>query len=356
MNDSVYARLLGQIGVCEDADALRGLRGQIHEHMEALLSERTVEQFYIGLNEVHDAFIKRAIVLSEAQMARMGYGPPPVLYAYVLFGSGGREEQTMSSDQDSGIVYEDSEDTAQKENVSGYFRRFSDHVVKLLKHLGYPPCDGNVISSNPEWCQPLSGWGSKLEVWYKEPDWERVRYLLIVADCRMIYGDAGVMASFRNQFNAGLKENPDIIRNMLNNTMRHKMLVGIFGQLLKEPYGEDAGSLDVKYGAYIPMVNAIRLMSITSGVMETSTLARLQGLLANKELTEREAAVYKDTFRLFLRIRLMATERYEGGLYTNNGKLAGRKMTRELTDQLKAALRQGRKLQRRIYKETISRF
>ncbi|MBW7452916.1 DUF294 nucleotidyltransferase-like domain-containing protein [Paenibacillus sepulcri] len=354
MSDSIYAQLLALIGTADDVKTLRGLRDQIHEQMEALLSEQTVEQFYTDLNEVHDAFIKRAIILSEAQMARLGHGTPPVLYAYLLFGSGGREEQTLSSDQDSGIVYEDPEDERLQEKVSLYFKIFSETIVDLLQQLGYPPCEGKVISSNSEWRQSLTEWRSRLKEWFTEPNWGRVRYLLIIADSRLIYGDSELMTVFQNQFYADLLDNPAIVRSMLNNTMRHKMLVGVFGQLLKEQYGEDAGSLDIKYGAYIPMVNAIRLMSIRSNIRTTSTLERIQALLLSGDFTQQDADLYSGAFRLVLRIRLMTTERQEDGLYANNGKLAGSKMTKELTDELKIALRLGKKLQRRVYKETMS--
>ena len=37
-----------------------------------------------------------------------GFGKPPVPYAFILFGSGGRSEQTLWSDQDNGLIYEES--------------------------------------------------------------------------------------------------------------------------------------------------------------------------------------------------------------------------------------------------------
>jgi CBS domain-containing protein len=356
MSDPVYAQLLALIGTADDVKTLRGLRDQIHEQMEAMLSEQPVEQFYIDLNEAHDALIRRTIALSEAQMARMGNGSPPVPYAYLLFGSGGREEQTLSSDQDSGIVYGAPEEESDRETVSLYFRTFAGTVVEMLQQLGYPPCDGNVISSNPEWCLSITEWKTKLNLWFEEPDWERVRYLLIVADCRLIYGDSTLLKELKDHYYTDTLENPVIVRHMLNNTMRHKVLIGVFGQLLKEQYGQDAGSLDVKYGAYIPMVNSIRLMSIQAGLRETSTLSRIRGLLLKGKLTAHDAASYAGAFRLFLRLRLMTTERNDDGLYANNGKLAGSKLTRELIEELKNGLRLGKRLQRRVNKETMGRL
>lgn len=354
MSDPVRMQLLGQIGAADHVEALRSLRDQVHEHMEALLPTRPVEQFNEQLNEVHDAVIQRAIILAEAEMARLGMGSPPVPYAYILFGSGGRKEQTLSSDQDSGVVYEDP--VSDSAAVKQYFEELCKLVVFYLQKVGYPPCEGNVLSSNPEWCLSISEWSSKLDHWFEEPAWESVRYLLIIADGRCIYGEKRLHDALKDLFFTDMLNHPIIVRRMLDNTVRHKVLLGIFGQLLKEQYGVDAGSLDIKYGAYIPMVNAIRLMSIQAGIRETATLERIRMLVKAGKMSEADAAAYDHAFRLFLRLRLMTTEHRADGLYSNNGKLSSRKLTKEMTDELKSSLRLGKKLQRAVFKQTMGRL
>ncbi|MBP3961338.1 DUF294 nucleotidyltransferase-like domain-containing protein [Paenibacillus lignilyticus] len=356
MSDPVRAKLLTRIGTTDDVVTLRGLRDQIHERMEALHAKQPIEQFNTDLNEVHDAFIRRAISLSEAQMARLGHGSPPVPYAYLLFGSGGRAEQTLSSDQDSGMIYDDPEEESERKEVTAYFRTFADTIVDMLQKLGYPPCEGEVISSNPIWCQSLSQWKEKLDSWFEDPDWECVRYLLIVADSRMIYGQHRLLQLLKDHYYTDMLNHRVIVRHMLNNTMRHKVLIGVFGQLLKEQYGTDAGSLDLKYGAYIPMVNAMRLLSIQAGVRETSTLARINRLRQLEVLSEEDCVMYADIFRLFMRLRLMSTEKREDGLYMNNGKLPHVKLTKELIEELKSGLKGVKKLQRFVQKQTTGRL
>lgn len=352
MSDPVYTHLLTSIGTADDLKTLRGLRDQMQSQLKAQLAECSVEQLYFILNGMHDALIGRVIVLAEAEMARSGSGPPPVPYAYLLFGSGGREEQTLTSDQDSGLLYGDPEDETDRETVDAYFQSFAGIVVNLLKQLGYPPCDGGVISTNPKWRLSLSGWRTMLNGWFEDPDWERVRYLLIVADGRCVYGDRKLMRSLQDCFFSDMLQNPVIVKHMRSNTMRHKVLIGVFGQLLKEEYGQDAGSLDIKYGAYIPMVNAVRMLALQSGIRESSTQERIQGLVRSGKLSFGEAAEIAEAFRLFLRLRLMTTERSVDGLLSNNGKLAGSKMSKELIDELKSGLRIGKKLERRVNKLT----
>lgn len=355
MNDPVCAQLLTLISQADDFKTLRGLRDQLHEHMESLLFEQPVEQFYDNLNGVHDALIQRAIALSEIQMARMGKGSPPVPYAYLLFGSGGREEQTLSSDQDSGLIYQDPDNDVQLEEVQHYFRELTNAVTQALVQIGYPPCDGNVISANEDWNMTLSEWKQKLNGWFDDPNWERVRYLLIIADGRSVYGAGELADELKNHFYSDLIRKPAVASHMLSNTMRHKVLIGVFGQLLKEQYGEDAGSLDVKYGAYIPMVNAIRLMAIQAELRETSTLDRIDALHRLGKFNDGDRQLYREAFKLFLRLRLMTTDRSAGLVYANNGKLAKRRLTKDLIEELKVGLRVGKKLQRRVHKEMDGR-
>ncbi|WP_127532487.1 DUF294 nucleotidyltransferase-like domain-containing protein [Paenibacillus kobensis] len=356
MSDPHRSQLLQSIGNAVDADALRSLRDHVNARMAAVLSELPVEQFYTELNEYYDALIRRSIALAEADLARAGMGFPPVPYAYILFGSGGRGEQTLSSDQDSGLVYDDGSSPEEAEAYRHYFAELSKQIVILLERLGFPRCEGNVLSDHPEWGMSLAQWVEQLNGWFDEPAWESVRQLLIVADGRCVYGADDLVARLRDTFNHDMLKHPVIVQRMLDNTMRHKVLIGVFGQLLKEQYGEDAGSLDMKYGAYIPMVNAIRLLAIRQDIRSTSTLKRMAELREAGILTESEAESYERAFRLFLKLRLMATEKQEMGMYANNGKLTVRKLTRDMIAELKEGLRVGQRLQRRVFKQASGRF
>jgi CBS domain-containing protein len=122
-----------------------------------------------------------------------------------------------------------------------------------------------------------------------------------------------------------------------------------------ERYGEDSGSIDMKYGAYIPMVNAIRLMAIRQEIRSTSTLERMKQLQEAGVLSEEDAQLYSQAFLLFLQLRLMTTEKIQMGMYANNGKLAVRSLTRDMIEQLKKGLRIGKRLQRRVNKQASVR-
>ena len=355
MIDPAIESLMEQIGSADSAEELRDLRDRLHHRMEALLPDGvgdSVERFNAILNGMHDALIRRAVILSEEAMARAGHGAPPVPYAYLLFGSGGRREQTLSSDQDSGLLYEDPGPGLDPEAVRAWFREMARLTVRTLEQAGYPPCDGNVISANEAWCGELSAWTAKLDRWFDDPIWEHVRYLLILSDGRTVCGDERLAVRLKDHFFRHVRSHPGIAERMLQNTMRHKPLVGLFGQLLPERYGEDTGTIDIKYGAYIPLVSAVRLLAVISGVRETSTLSRLRRLREQGRLSPQDEEACEAAFAYFLKLRLLAASRNKGGLYANNGKVAvtllTKPMRRELRLHLGTVQRLRHSLQRRI--------
>ncbi len=345
------------IAVADSLERLKALRESEQGRLTAARSSSPVQTEVDALNHLHDALIARTIKLAEIEMARLGHGAPPVPYAYILFGSGGRFEQTLNSDQDSGLAYADPADDKDAGRLADYFRSFAGLVVDSLISIGYPPCEGNVIASNPEWCLPLSAWERKIDGWFAEPTWENVRYLLIAADGRTIAGDEGLSERIKNRFFNDMLQRPVIAERMLDNTLRHKVLLGVFGQLLREPYGEDAGSLDIKYGAYIPMVNAFRLLALRAGIRETNTLRRIEALRNAGIMTDAEAGDASEAFSLILRLRLLAPAGLNGeGWMAGTGKLPKDRLTKELVQPLKKALKTGKQVQRKVERETKGRF
>lgn len=356
MSNPLREKRLLDITGADDLNVLRQVRDMEQDALATELSSSPIRTVVESLNKLHDTLITRALKLAENDLARMGLSTPPVPYTYILFGSGGRYEQTMCSDQDSGLVYANPANEAIEEQCRSYFAFFTEVVVQHLIVLGYPPCEGSVIASNPEWCLSLSDWEKKIDNWFAEPSWENVRYLLIVADGRMVAGDWVLAESLQDRFFNDLLSSPIVARRMMENTLRHKVLVGVLGQLFTERYGEDAGSLDIKYGAYIPMVNAFRLLAVQAGIRETGTLQRITALREAGLISERDATEACEAFIFFLKMRMLTTVTNEEGQLVGTGKIPPEQLTKELIVPLKKALRSGKKIQRRVQRELQHRF
>jgi CBS domain-containing protein len=356
MSNPIRLKRLLDITGADELDLLRLVREREQSVLAAEVLTSPIQEVVESLNELHDALITQSLKLAENELARLGLGAPPVPYAYMLYGSGGRYEQTMCSDQDSGLVYANPLNETEDEQCRTFFAKFTEVIVEHLIYLGYPPCEGSVIASNPQWCLSLRDWEKRVNEWFVEPNWENVRYLLIVADARAVAGDLALSSQLQDQFYLDIDRSPIIAQRMMENTLRHKMLVGIFGQLLTERYGENAGSLDIKYGAYIPMVNAFRLLAVQAGIRETSTLGRIEALRKAHLLSDVEASEAYDAFLFFLKMRMLTTVSNEEGQWIGTGKLSREKLTKDMILPLKKALRCGKKIQRRVQKELQHRF
>lgn len=326
------------IYAAENTQTLLGIRKREQQRLQAELGSASAAAVNRSLGAMHDALIGRVLQLAEMEMAAQGHAAPPAPYVYLLFGSGGRSEMTFASDQDSGIIYANAATPEVAEACAHYFAKFADIAVRMQVEIGYPPCEGNVIASNPLWCSPLERWERRMDEWFADPNWENVRYLLILADCRAVAGSREIGEQLRDRFFDKMRQSASIIRRMLENTLRHKVLVGIFGQLLRERYGENAGQLDIKYGAYIPLVNLFRLMAIKAGIRETGTLDRIARLRQAGALNEADGEAAVKSFVLVLHLRLDA------------------ELTPTMIRDLKQALKWGKRMQRRIARIGQDRF
>lgn len=348
-----FDELSKKISNTESFEQLGENRDQFNQMVQDLHSSIEQIKDIKLINQIHDLFIQRAITLSEKELKGRGYGPPPVSYDFILFGSGGRQEQTLWSDQDNGLIYENAK-VDRKDEVNSYFKELAICIEQGLEKVGYPPCEGNVISTNPLWNKPLDDWHVKMNEWFEDPHWEHVRYLLILADCRSVYGQGILVRKLKEMYFKKVTSTSNILDKMLHNTLRHKILLGVFGHLIKEQYGEEAGGLDIKYGAYIPMVNGIRLLSIEAEVFETSTLERIQKLKQLNLVPDRYAIEYERAFSNIFKLRFKTLNKKENGLYTSNGILKAKQLTKEQREELKSSLRIGNKLQKYIKKKIES--
>lgn len=301
------------------------------------------------INFVHDAFIRRTLEIAEERV-RTSYAdvPPVSSFAVLLFGSGGRREQTLWSDQDNGLVYEISEGRSPEE-AERYVHLLAESFETSMETIGYPPCEGKVLVTNPEWRRTLDQWKGTIETWLDEPEFETVRRLLIMVDGRTVFGDEQLGLALKDALYQGIsKHSGTILPRMLQNTLRYKVLVGLLGNLLTEPYGEEAGGIDIKYGAYLPMVNAIRLLALRYNIHATSTLERIEALEGCGGLHRETAQELLRSFHTVLSFRAMTSFQIEDGKYTSSGVLSSKMLTKEVKRELKRTLRAGAGLQRLV--------
>lgn len=247
------------------------------------------------LSSVSDAATRRLIQLAEEEL-----GPPPVPYAWLGFGSQGRGEQAIGSDQDNALLLNDAFEACHAD----YFAALADRVCNGLAVAGYRLCPGEIMASNPKWRQTLSAWRRIFEGWITAPTSSALMHASIFFDLRCISGDPGLVGQLQAFFLPLTRDNSIFIACLCENVMQHTPPLGFFRTFLLEKSGDHAKTLDLKHRGVIPIVDIARLNALAAGIDRIGTLGRLEALAEAGAMTRRDARGLADAYQYISRLRL----------------------------------------------------
>ncbi|MCQ6277467.1 hypothetical protein JMM81_21640 [Bacillus sp. V3B] len=308
----------------------------IREWKEQHISEYLVDTF--SLNQFHDAVMDKVFELS---IIRLNKGVPPCRYCWFITGSGGRFEQGLISDQDHGIIFE----IPNKENER-YFLELGKEISYGLEVVGYPYCHGNIMSSNPLWCKSIDGWKGQLLAWMEKRSLESIRNLQIFYDARCLKGADDYVKSLKSFIYDFQQEHPVLIKRLMESVMYVKNSIGPIGQFIVEEHGKHRGSINLKYSAFIPYVNAIRILAIKEGLSETSTLDRLK-ILSQVKGYSKVLKMCTANFYILLGYRLLLEK---VNSYEDTHFLKVKNLNRSEKRELKRILKEGKRLHQFVTK------
>jgi CBS domain-containing protein len=220
-------------------------------------------------------------------------GPPPCKFAFFQTGSAGRMEQTLSTDQDNAIVFEDRSEK-ENENAQHYFTELGKRVNTMLDQIGFSLCKGNNMAGNNKWCQPLSRWKSYFSGWINSPGPDELLEVSIFFDFRFCYGEKVLIDELRDYVSSRLKTNDIFFRFM---AIALKPFTPSLHLLSKE-------KTDTKR-MLMPLTGAIRLYALKNGITPTSTTERLMTLYNEGSIELGLFRVLVRTWKNLTNIRLM---------------------------------------------------
>lgn len=301
------------------------------------------------VNQMHDEVMVRSAFLTERVLEAEGIGLPPVPYAFIAFGSAGRAEQTLWSDQDNGLIVGEGEG----EQSDLYFKYYAATLSKILEIVGYPPCPGNVMLSNQLWRHTPAGWRSQLGSWRDDLQWEQMRYLNIASDMRYIAGSQQLANQWMSSFREIMDPGDALTAALLRGTVRHKAGLNVLGQVITEPFGEHAGSFDIKYGLYMPLVNGIRCIALQYGIHETTTMDRFEKLIQLEAIPRQGLEACHQAFQTTLKLRSLTSYAVREGMlqgssYLSPSLMKQKGILRDLRESLGAVKLLYRSLQRQL--------
>lgn len=259
------------------------------------------------VSELNDLVIRRVLAMVEAELSDARFGEPPLPFCWLVLGSEGRREQTLRTDQDNALVYENPSLTV-REPAERYFRAFAERVIEHLVQLGYPRCPADSMASNPRWCQPLSVWRGYFAEWARDTTAENLMHASIYLDFRPVAGRARLADELRDEVRAQVKAWRSFPRYLGKIAVSHAPALGLFGRFKLQRQNGRRG-INMKLGGMLLLNNALRAYAIDLGLDETNTIERLQaaartgGCFTPDEVEDiREA--YETIFHLRLRHQL----------------------------------------------------
>lgn len=272
----------------------------LSRHMPSLFERmvnlgRGVEQIGRMVTHITDAFTVRLIQLAEKQL-----GLPPMAFAWVVFGSQAREEQTARTDQDNGLVL--ARDANEEEGQ--YFAKLAGFVCDGLDQLGYVYCPGEVMALNIKWRVSLKKWKRYFAGWIDEPKPKSVMHSSIFFDIRCVYGETALVDDLQAFASKRAQENRIFRRFMAANALSKQPPLGFFRRFVQEDDGSQSEGLNLKHRGIVPITDLIRLRALEAGISAANTFRRLDLAVEAGAMNEEDASSLRDALILINHIRI----------------------------------------------------
>jgi CBS domain-containing protein len=198
--------------------------------------------------------------------------------ALIVMGSEGRGEQIIRTDQDNALIVRDGVDVER-------YRPAMQEITETLIRFGYPPCEGNIMVSNPHWCKAQSDYRTQIADWIDAPQMESYMEFSIFFDAQCVAGDAALLAELRDELFTRVNQGNDIyMARFAHLTTLFETPVGFFSTFLHRDR-----RIDLKKAGIFPIVQGIRALALRYGIEELSTVERIKRLRQEEWLEEERA-------------------------------------------------------------------
>ncbi|MGH1543470.1 MAG: DUF294 nucleotidyltransferase-like domain-containing protein, partial [Arenicella sp.] len=250
------------------------------------------------LTTVTDALTGRLIQLAQQQL-----GPEPVPFVWLAFGSQGRQDQSAKSDQDNGLLLDDSV----RPEHDAYFAQLAGFVCDGLDACGYVYCPGNIMATNSQWRQPLQAWQKHFSQWVQQPETKALMHASIFFDLRMIFNSADddeLMASLQGSLQ-GLLQNQRFLAGLTLNALDLQPPLGFFKQFVVDRKGQHKDTFDIKKQGLMPLTDIARIHALANAVPHVNSMERLHALNDSNMLEAGQASNLLDAHEFIAHLRLV---------------------------------------------------
>jgi CBS domain-containing protein len=325
-----------------DEATLVMLAGRIREFARNLLGQGVhARQLTELVSHLNDLLAERLVELVAARRGLDLTGA-----CWLAFGSEGRSEQTVATDQDNGLVFES--DDAERDRPM--WLAFGREVNEALDRAGYPLCQGGVMAGNPACCRTQAEWADRIGRWIEHGAPQDLLDASIYFDLRPVAGQLALAAPLQRLIAQAPARVPRFLKQMADNSLRHGVPLNWRGGLDPQEEGGHAW-IDLKLQGTALFVDAARLYALAHGIDARGTRARLEAAAPLMGAAEREADSWVASFEFLQMLRLQLQLGHRGplpGPDDNPNRIDVKQLNDIDRRLLKESLRAARHLQQRL--------
>jgi CBS domain-containing protein len=316
------------------AEAGREIRRFARELLSRGVGARQLTQLISHLN---DLLTERLVhLLASRSGVDMGRA------CWLAFGSEGRSEQTIATDQDNGLVFESDDPDRDRPG----WLAFGQQVNEALDACGYPLCKGLVMAGQPQCCMTAGEWVGRFAQWMGHGAPSDLLKACIFFDFRPLVGRAELAQPMRELLVGQSARLPRFLKQMAENALRNPVPLN-WRNRIETRRVDGRQMLDLKFHAVTPYVDAARLYALATGVPHTGTRERFEAVAQALKVPPGEAQAWISGFDYLQMLRLRAQIENENAAHGPN--LVDVDALNDIDRRvLTEALRVARRLQQRI--------
>ncbi len=222
-------------------------------------------------------------------------------FVWFAMGSEGRGEQTISTDQDNGMVLADD---LTDEEMKAYLT-FAKAVNEALDACGFPLCKGNVMASNPYYAMRQKEWLKRCAEWINGGTPQDLLDASIFFDFRGLFGEQTLLEPVKEFVKQAAQDSPRFISFLATNAMSWHVPLTLFGSIdTKEVDGVEV--IDIKVNGTALIVDFARIYALALGIEVRGTEERLLAIAKAKQYDEQKGKDWVAAFNYLQMLRLKA--------------------------------------------------
>ncbi|WP_394224394.1 DUF294 nucleotidyltransferase-like domain-containing protein [Alteromonas gracilis] len=286
--------IIGELSKAENLYELTRLSWQL-PHYFAAHAKRAGDYDIAGkiLSQATDIMTRKLIGFFQ-----QANGKAPMMFAWLVYGSQAREDQTMGSDQDNGLLLATRPNKAQSE----YFAKMAEYVCNGLAKCGIKLCDGNIMASNPKLRLSLDEAIEEAKRWVQAPTKDAILHFNIFLDVRCAAGDISLFKQLQRK-RAPLMQQDLFLAALSRSSNDISVPLSMFQKFVYEKGRKEKDVIDLKTRAVAMINNIARIYALADEVTLPNTLARLAALSSNSQLSPRDATNLRDIWLFLNRLR-----------------------------------------------------